>query len=131
MKTPAPTYWQKIDHIIGPATVTEFDQIGQKPIREAIESFIISNSNEQTRLLDVGCNTGVEGHRLIERGFKGTYYGLDSNYRALLHAQENLKGSRAVFCHTDGAGIPYPDQHFDIVLSKDVIEHAAYYESIL
>ena len=125
------TYWQSIDHIIGPATIGEFDHIGQKPIREAIESFIITNSNKDTRVLDAGCNTGIEGYRLFESGFKGTYYGADSNYRALQHAQENLNGHRAIFCQADCAKIPFPDRHFDIVLTKDVIEHAPYYEDIL
>ncbi len=126
-----PTYWQSIDHIIGPAKREKFEQIGQKPIREAIEAFIIADSDIQTRLLDAGCNTAVEGFRLFERGYKGTYYGVDSNYRALQHAQENLTEQRAIFCQADCANIPYPDQHFDLVLTKDVIEHAPYYEDIL
>jgi ubiquinone/menaquinone biosynthesis C-methylase UbiE len=125
------TYWQKIDHIIGPATVEEFAQIGQQETRDAIERFILEHSDASTRLLDAGCNTGVEGYRLFQKKYPGFYVGVDSNAKALTHALQNLHGNHAAFALADLESIDYPDGCFDIVLNKDVIEHASYYTSIL
>lgn len=131
MSTITPTYWQEIEHIIGPATVEDFKSIGQKPIREAIESFIMANSTKDTLLLDAGCNTGVEGYRLFQKGYLGKYIGVDSNPKALEYAKQNLDGFNAELILSDCSEIDFPDQHFDIVLSKDVIEHASYYTDIM
>lgn len=125
------TYWRTIDHIIGPAAVEEFDQIGQKDTREAIERFILEHSNASTKLLDAGCNTGVEGYRLFQKNYQGFYVGVDSNAKALTYALQNLHGCHAAFALADLESISYPDGCFDIVLTKDVIEHASYYTSIL
>ena len=126
-----PTYWRSIDHIIGAATADDFDTIGQKETREAIESFVLEYSDRSTRLLDVGCNTGVEGYRLFQRNFPGLYIGIDSNAKALGYAMVNLSGHPASVALADASSLPYPDESFDIVLSKDVIEHAEHYGEIL
>ncbi len=63
------TYWQTIDKVIGRATVSQFDLIGQKGTRESIEQFINEHSNSFTRILDAGCNTGVEAWRLYQNNF--------------------------------------------------------------
>jgi len=126
-----PTYWRSIDHIIGPATADEFEKIGQQDTREALERFILGASDTTTRLLDVGCNTGVEGHRLFQRKFPGSYVGVDSNAKALVYAMVNLSGRPASVALADATSLPYPDQSFDIVLNKDVIEHAEHYAGIL
>lgn len=125
------TYWQTINHIIGPATTEEFDQIGQKETREAIERFILGHSGASTVLLDAGCNTGVEGCRLFQKSYSGFYIGVDSNAKALTFALQNLHGHRAAFFLADLEAVPYPDDYFDIVLIKDVIEHASHYTDIL
>jgi len=117
------TYWQRIKDIVGPATIREFDQIGQPRTRDALEAFILDQSDATTRLLDAGCNTGVEGYRLFQRGFPGQYVGIDSNLKALTVALANLAGHPAAVLQADLATIPYPNQAFDLVLSKDVIEH--------
>ncbi len=125
------TYWQTIDHIIGPATIEEFNQIGQKETRNAVERFILEHSEASIILLDAGCNTGVEGYRLFQKNYPGLYIGVDSNAKALTHALQNLYGSPAAFFLADLESIPYPDGYFDIVLTKDVIEHASHYAAIL
>ena len=125
------TYWKTIDHIIGPATVGEFDQIGQKETREIIERFILEHSETSTLLLDAGCNTGVEGYRLFQKNYPGLYVGIDSNAKALTYALQNLHGYSATFSLADLESISYPDGYFDVVLTKDVIEHASYYTAIL
>jgi SAM-dependent methyltransferase len=125
------TYWQRRPEIVGPALRSDFGLIGQQATRQAFEDWIVAHAGAETRLLDAGCNTGVEGVRLFERGFAGIYTGVDSNCRALSFALENLAGLRASFTLSDLARLPFPDRYFDIVLSKDVIEHASHFEPIL
>ncbi len=125
------TFWQKIDHIIGPATVKDFEAVGQQETRNKIEEYVLSVSDEKTKLLDAGCNTGVEGYRLFQKGFKGSYHGMDSNKLALDYAVKNLNGKNASFHHFDLSSIDFPDRKFDIVLNKDVIEHAEHYNDII
>lgn len=125
------TYWQQIPNIIGPATRDQFHQIGQKATRDALEAWILDHSDASTRLLDAGCNTGVEGVRLFDKKFPGQYVGADSNLKALGYAMANLQGKPASFAWADLEQIAWPDGAFDVVLNKDVVEHAAHYEPIL
>ena len=81
--------------------------------------------------MDAGCNTGVTGWRLFQKGFLGRYYGVDSNWKALLLAEGNMAGHNAVFKQDDLAKLSFPDQYADIVFSKDVIEHCLGYDDIL
>lgn len=125
------SYWRRSNHIVGPAAAKDFDQIGQKETRDAFERFIISHSNPTTRILDAGCNTGVEGFRLMKRGFRGSYFGADSNPKALAHALENLCGYQASFFLADLDAIPFPDRFFQVTINKDVIEHLPSYAGVL
>ncbi len=126
-----PTYWQRTDHIVGPAHAAEFDRIGQQATRAAFEDFILEASQCETALLDAGCNTGVEGFRLFQRGFVGRYIGVDSNRKALEIARTNLAGERAQFLLSDLARLALAPRAFDVVLVKDVIEHTLDYAAIL
>lgn len=126
------TYWQRIKNIVGPAKVEDFDKIGQKPTREAFEKFIVTNSNKELLLLDAGCNTGVEAHRLLEKGFKGSYFGVDNNIKAIKLAKLNLdKKPKVKFFLQDLEKLQFKKNFFDIVLTKDIIEHHQYYIKIL
>lgn len=125
-------YWQKTPYIVGPAFVGEFDKIGQKETRVAIELFILEQSTENSTLLDAGCNTGVEAHRLHTVGYKGKYVGVDSNKKAIEHALHNMSGKiNYSFVISDLKKLPFPDKQFDIVLNKDVIEHLPQFKPVL
>ncbi len=125
------TFWQRSQSIVGAARADEFHKIGQQDTRQALERFILEHSTSETVLLDAGCNTGVEGYRLMSAGYPGRYQGVDSNAKALAYALENLVGRAASFTLADLQAIPFADGTFDIVLNKDVIEHAQSYEGIL
>jgi len=125
------TFWQRYNGIIGPALVDQFSRVRQKETRNSFEDFILKNSNCNTKLLDAGCNTGVTGWRLFNKGYEGEYYGVDNNNKALSIAIQNLERSKSVFFQRDISSIPFPDKYFDIVLTKDVIEHCKDYETIL
>ncbi len=128
---PGQTFWQSSPKIVGPAKASEFKDIGQQNTRSAFEDFILGKSSTSTLLLDAGCNTGVEGYRLMAKGFPGFYVGMDSNHKALALALQNVERHRAAFILSSLESISFPDKHFDVVLNKDVIEHAASYEPIL
>ena len=128
---PGQTFWQASPAIVGPAIAAEFNKIGQQNTRNAFEDFIIGKSSSSTLLLDAGCNTGVEGYRLMTKGYPGVYVGMDSNHKALAFALQNVAGHNAAFIMSSLESITFPDRYFDIVLNKDVIEHAPSYEPIL
>jgi len=126
------TYWQKIKNIVGPASAVEFDQVGQKNTRDSFEKFIINNTSKNSLLLDAGCSTGVEAFRLFDKGYQGKYFGIDSNLKAIKLARKNLKGNLKVkFYISDIARLNFKNKCFDVVLTKDVIEHYQYYVAIL
>ncbi|MBI5127751.1 class I SAM-dependent methyltransferase [Candidatus Roizmanbacteria bacterium] len=126
------TYWQKIKDIVGPAEISDFDKIGQKETRTCFEKFITQHSKKTTLLLDAGCNTGVEAVRLYKAGFKGKYFGVDSNSKAVKFAKKNLKGNtNCQFFIEDLSKLNFKKDTFDIILIKDVLEHEQYYVKIL
>jgi len=126
------TYWQKIKGIVGPAEARDFDMVGQKNTREAIEKFILKNTRKNTKLLDAGCNTGVEAFRLHEKEFKGRYFGVDNNFKAIKFAKNNMKEVHNFeFILSDVSKLNFKDSYFEIVFTKDVIEHHQHYTKIL
>lgn len=123
--------WQKTPYIVGPAKAKDFFDAPKPELRNAFESFILNHSNENTKLLDAGSNAGILGYRLYSKVFCGIYVGVDSNLKALLYAIDNLEGTPASFCLADLSEINFPNNYFDIVFSRDVIEHQPNYEPIL
>lgn len=123
------TYWQRIEGIVGPTHAAEFGEIGQAPTRQAFESFVLSGSHRNTRLLDAGCNTGVEGFRLFKAGFEGIYVGVDNNRKALHYARQNVGSHRAHCVQAVITELPCTERVFDYALSKDVIEHLEDYRA--
>ena len=74
------------------------------------------------KILDVGCGRGEFLAGFIQCGLKG--YAVDESKAAIKYCPEaELRNSNV---ETDG--IPYPDNFFDIVYSKSVIEHFHYPE---
>jgi SAM-dependent methyltransferase len=71
------------------------------------------------QVLDVGCGTGSNLRLLVELGFEDVT-GLDRSEDAIRWCRE--KGlppvERGNLC-----ALPFPDDHFDLVLATDVLEH--------
>jgi SAM-dependent methyltransferase len=68
------------------------------------------------RLLDVGCGTGWMAEHF------GDYTGIDGSQEAVAAAAE--KG-RAILHGDVGRPLPFPDEDFDAVVLKDLLEHVA------
>ena len=77
------------------------------------------------KLLDVGCGRGEFLCGFIQCGVEG--YGVDRSRVAEKHCPEATLRTADLECE----GIPYPDNYFDIVYSKSVIEHFYYPEKLI
>jgi len=126
------TYWQKSKKIVGPNRVAEFDTAGQQGTRKKIHEMIISLSDENSKVLEIGCNVGMLPWQLHKKGYKGSYTGVDSNGNALVLAAENTEGLPEVeFLEGEAEDLPFGGCVADIVVSKDVIEHLETYKKAL
>jgi SAM-dependent methyltransferase len=72
-------------------------------------------------VLDLGCNNGFGTAYLSERAAKAV--GLDITPKAIADAKQRFAQSKAEYMLYDGKLLPFPDGHFDIVVSFQVIEH--------
>lgn len=78
-----------------------------------------------SKLLDIGCGRGEFLKGFIECGING--YAVDESSAARKYCpQAELRNS-----DIENEGIPYPDDHFDVVFSKSVIEHFHYPERLV
>lgn len=73
-------------------------------------------------LLDIGCGRGEFLKCFIEMGIQGS--AVDQSDVALRYCPE----ADIQISDIEDAGIPYPDNYFDVVYSKSVIEHFYYPE---
>lgn len=69
------------------------------------------------RLLENGCGVGLYVHHLAS--FGGQVYGLEYDFD---RARQAATRSPLIVCAA-GEHLPYPDAHFDLILSHEVIEH--------
>ena len=78
------------------------------------------------RILDVGCGTGtlaIAAKRRVGPG--GTVYGIDASPEMLARAEKKARkaGAEIVFKRGLAEAIPFPDAHFDVVLSTVMLHH--------
>lgn len=76
-------------------------------------------------LLDIGCGRGEFLKGFIARGAKGHAVDQSSAVRKYCPEAELRKSD------IENEGIPYPDNYFDVVFSKSVIEHFHYPERLI
>jgi len=70
------------------------------------------------RILDVGCGPGVQVQFLTE---SNEVHGIDISRPALELAAE--RGLITHYLNVEEQGIPFPSEHFDIVICTDLLEH--------
>jgi SAM-dependent methyltransferase len=77
------------------------------------------------RVLDVGCGHGLYSLDLARRD--AILIGCDLQRLALADARRTARGlglsGRALFLAADGAALPFPRQHFDLIVCNCVLEH--------
>lgn len=68
------------------------------------------------RILEIGCGSGVIISRLAELAPAAEAYGVDVR-------DNRIEYSGFQFIQVEGTRLPFPDNHFDLVVSNHVIEH--------
>jgi methionine biosynthesis protein MetW len=93
-----------------------------------INLIIFREIKKHSKVLDVGCNTGRLGRKLIEE--KGcTVYGVDISEEVVMEAQKNI--DFAAIVDLEREGIPFPDRDFDVIILADILEHLKDPEALL
>jgi SAM-dependent methyltransferase len=88
-------------------------------------NFIRRKTGENIRLLDIGCGRGEFLKGFICRGVQG--FAVDQSDLAKKYCPE----AELRCADIENDGIPYPDNFFDVVFSKSVIEHFHYPEKLV
>jgi len=86
-------------------------------IRHQLTQFVDLSGAE---ILDTGCGRGAYGRLLV--GESGSVVGVDVNFTELELAAEAAH-PKASYLLASGMSLPFPDKHFDLVLSRHTIEH--------
>ena len=86
-----------------------------KYIYDRFMSIAVSQSAEIPKILDIGCCTGKALNLFAKHGDLDLY-GIDIR-------DEKVKGINFKACDIENDKIPYPDNYFDFVYSKSVLEH--------
>lgn len=82
------------------------------------------------RVLDYGCGSGY-GAKLISK-IADEVVGVDVSPEAIQYAGDNYRNDNLSFHQIDpGSQLPFPDGHFDVILSFQVIEHVSDDDSYL
>jgi len=74
------------------------------------------------RILEVGCGTGALTEEIVRRTSTTNIIAIDISRAYVEHAKRSTSNPRASFDVADVASLPYPDFHFDHVLSQLVLD---------
>lgn len=77
-------------------------------------------------ILDLGCGRGIQSPYYSDLvGEKGKVYGLDLTAKMIDYARENNSLPNVEYVVADIHALPYPDDHFNVVVSNCVINHSS------
>lgn len=83
------------------------------------------------RVLEIGCGEGALLARMDGLGFASELYGLEISERSVEAVRgRDLPTLAEVRCF-DGARVPYPDDHFDLIVLSHVLEHVEHPRQLL
>ena len=81
-------------------------------------------------VLDVACGTGYGSDYLIKNDARRVI-GLDISEEAIKYAKNNYKNLNLNFIVGDSTKLPFKNDHFDIIVSFETIEHLKEYKKFL
>lgn len=82
----------------------------------------LSDLSRQARILEVGCNTGMQLVGLQAAGFE-QLYGIELQAYAVEKAREFVRGANIL--QGSGFDLPFKDNYFDVVCTNGVLIHIA------
>ena len=106
-------------------TLVEMDELYLRNYgvtRIQINEKFLKDVPRDARILEVGCNIGIQLLCLRQMGFSNLH-GIEIQSYALDRAKRNLP--QAVLTQASAFRIPYPDRSFDLVFTSGVLIHIA------
>ena len=91
-------------------------------IEESVEYVKCRSIPRESKLLDIGCNTGSTIFNLHQYGFANVY-GVDVEKNSINHGRKIYAEISDRLAYYDGTKLPFEDNSFDVVTMFDVIEH--------
>lgn len=91
-------------------------------VQASLDYVLKHNPSETDRILDVGCNYGSLLNRLHERGYVDVY-GVDVSTGHIDAGRDHYPSIAERIQAYEGTHLPFADEHFDIVVLFDVLEH--------
>ncbi|MEI7604068.1 MAG: class I SAM-dependent methyltransferase [bacterium] len=88
----------------------------------SFDFFINQNVPKNSKILEVGCNTGTLTNRLFNEGYKNII-AIDVNSESIKYGREKYPDIASLISSYDGEKLDFSDESFDFVISFDVIEH--------
>lgn len=92
-------------------------------LQDWLDEITADRPRQAVRVLDLGCGRGGTVAWLVDQGWDG--YGIDVDERYVRNGQVYFDsvGETERLAVLDGQAYPYPDEHFDVVISDQVFEH--------
>ena len=91
-------------------------------IEGSVEYVKCKSIPRDSKLLDIGCNTGSTIFSLHQYGFTNVY-GVDVEKNKINHGRKIYAEISDRLAYYDGTKLPFEDNSFDVVTMFDVIEH--------
>ncbi|WP_395374404.1 methyltransferase domain-containing protein [Marinicella sp. W31] len=80
-------------------------------------------------VLDAACGEGYGSHMLSQ--WADSVVGVDIDEQAITHAHKRYQIDNLEFKQSDVLQLPFADDHFDVVVSFETLEHLAEHEALL
>jgi SAM-dependent methyltransferase len=81
------------------------------------------------RVLDAACGEGYGSHYLAGQAKHVT--GVDISPQSITHASARYQAANLSFLQADCRSLPFPDRHFDCIVSFETLEHMRQQEQLL
>lgn len=111
--------------MIGMKQSRVFDRVSRtnqaRKIRAVLVDYLGERMIKKSRVLDVGCSSGIIDAYMAP--FVGKLTGIDVDTEAIGFAKKNFQKNNLTFTLGDGLKLPLADASFDLVICHQVYEH--------